>query len=54
MQLTKDGKNIKRAVQTAVLLSIHDKPHSIPAIKAMARSNLPFSMARVYQDDIRE
>jgi hypothetical protein len=48
IQLTKDGKNIKRAAQTAVLLRIHDKQHRIPAIKAMTRSNFPFSMARPY------
>jgi hypothetical protein len=44
MQLTKDAKNIKRAAQTAVLLRNHDQQDSIPAIKAMARSNLPFSI----------
>jgi hypothetical protein len=41
IQLTKDGKNFKRAAQTAVLLRNHDQQHRIPAIKAMARSNLP-------------
>lgn len=48
MQLTKDGKNIKRAAHTLVLLRIHDKQHSIPATKAMARSNVPLRMTRVY------